>query len=795
MSFWMVKMPDDHHDVRALFDRTIDLTASERKQLLSEVAAMDPGLATKVSELLAASDSTRTPEPFIKVDVDRAFQELPDATRALHDGERIQTPLGNGTVVRLLSQTGRIGNTEVYEVDLPAQGRSVALKLLRTEVMTRDMRWRFRTEAQLLACLDHNGITTLLTAGVCRTSRGVEHASIVTSMVNGETLDVWADTASPSSIARMVARIARAIHFAHLRGILHRDIKPGNIMITREGEPRVLDLGVAKLIDPMGAGSVGSLVSEGSSVVGTLRYMAPEQFTPTLRRVDLQADVYALGVVLYELLAGRAPIDVDGLSTAEASDLKRFARPTVPRVPGVRHDLLMCAVLACAADPVDRYESCAAFADDIDRVLAGRPLHKRAPSLAQRALLFVRRRPMFSAMTTLAIASTITAGAIYAMQQHQVRLQRDRAEIQFDQTRKFARWVIFQLDRELATIPKSADVRRLMITEAGYTLEALGNDPAADDGLRLEIANAHVRLAGVSGTDLGDDRNAEQQYTAALEVISGLDDQTTPDARLLTVWSAAHRARTNPEGHKNDPQLAHDLFLELALLENDLGHDARYWRMRSQASWYWSRRLFDQRADPATIIPVIRASVAYADRAHQLDPTDPANQGEQVQSRFYQAMGEMDLNLPTAMDAAIDAETHARQSHKRNHPLGLHHVARTTLLRGMLLAKLGRIDEAVAAMCDAIATADNAVAADPSNKQPFRVAEVSRIQLAQLCLETTARGDARFLPLGLEAANDAIALLNERDARGWLDPIGEGHYPSEYAEIERQLREGAAWQE
>ncbi len=782
-------MFEEQHTVRELFDQAIDLPAEERSRLLTKIAGDDPALATKVSRLLAASESAPAPEPILTVDVDRAFMSLPDATRAFRDGETIHTPIGEGTVVRLLSHPSRIGNTEVYEVQLPAQGRSVAVKLLRSEVTSKGIRRRFRAEAKLHARLDHPGIATLLAAGVCRTQDGAEHASIVMALVEGQTLDIWAKSATPATIASVVVQVAYTLHFAHLQGVVHRDIKPGNIMVDREGGPRVLDLGVAKLLETPEYEQFGSLVTEGVSVVGTLRYMAPEQFTPTLSRVDLQADVYALGVVLFELLVGHPPVDVDRLSAAEAVERKRDARLTTPRVHGVRPELVQCAAFACAPEPSNRYESCAAFAEDINRALTDRPLHKRTPSMARRAILLARRRPLMTAMTALALSATIAATTIYLVQQHHVRVQRDRAEAQFEQTHAFARWVIFQLDRELAMLSKSADARRLMVDQAGRTLEALGNDPAADDALRLDIATAHVRLGDVLATDLGRDAKAVEHFTAALQVLSGLEDRSVPEARLLIAWSENLVARTAPHDLEEAYEFCGRAVQVLSILEDDLANDARYWRWRSQATWRWSRRLLDVHSDPETIIPVLSAAVTYADRALELDPTDPLTQAESAESRFWKAHGEIDLGLPTAMDAIIEAEASARALLDQSHPLGLRLVARAISMRGVLLTKLGMLDEAIETLQNAVDIVDRAVGADPGNKQPFRLAEIVRMELADACIDAAEQGDFSYVALGLAAAEEGVALVNERQTRGWLLPFGEGHYFAEHAEIKRRLRE------
>lgn len=789
---------DDHQDMSApvprlqvLFERAIGLSSSKRRAMLERLVQTEPELAEELVTLIAASSSIEEIKPLVRFEA--VIPDAPTRARAFQDGEAVSTPVGPGRVVRLLSSPYRIGQTEVYEVCLDAGQRRVALKLLRAEVSAGELGRRFRVEAQTHAMLDHPGIASMLGAGAASGQAGTTHPAIVTALVEGETFDQWASRDPPvRQVAGAIAEIARAVHFANIRGIVHRDLKPQNIMVDGEGRTRILDLGIAKLTDQTHPGKGQSLVSIGESVLGTPRYMAPEQFTPTTRKVDLLADVYALGCILYESLTGHPPVEVEGLSMVETADAKRETRVPVPRISGVPSDLIRCAARACAPMPSDRYESCQALAIDIERALGGLPLILQPPSPARRLWLLMRRRPLMTALVLLLILIVAASGAAYVGLQGRIARERDRAVHRFDETRSFANWVIFDLDRMLSSLPGTADARHELINHAGMTLDALTADPKADDDLLLGIIDARLRLADVLVWELGDSAKGDEQLKYGLLLLDQLEHPQSPRAQIRRAW--IDHCRTYSMGIVSGPALEEINMHAIRVFERfepEFVGYAPYWRWRADAEWKGTRRLIVRHADADEVLKMGRAAIDHADRAAALDPDDPFNLAEAVITRFWLAHAKLDLKDPSAMESVDQASEAAQGLIDSNHRFGLSYFALAKLLRGRILAAQGHPEDAVKEMADAVDIHDAAVGSDPGNIVIYRRAEVGRAFLAEIYLTLARQGDPSAAEEGLRYIRGALERLEHRYAMGWLNP-GELRYRDEYTQLEQRLMDAAA---
>jgi serine/threonine-protein kinase len=302
----------------------------------------------------------------------------------------------------VLAELGRGGMGVVYKARQLEPERLVALKVIRTdrleELPDAERRaWleRFRREAQMVAALDQPAqIVTLYEVGEDQgrpffTMRLIEGGSLAQWLRQVERSAGAAELRRRAQrpYARLLAMVARAVDYAHQRGILHRDLKPGNILLDADGEPLVSDFGLARRLD-----QTGSLVA--SAIEGSPPYMAPEQATSAGGAAVIASDVYSLGAILYELLTGRPPFQ--GKDTFDTLLQVIGREPTPPRRldPRLSRDLETICLKCLHKEPGRRYRSAAELAEDLENWLAGRPIHARPAGLAERLWRWCRRNPV-----------------------------------------------------------------------------------------------------------------------------------------------------------------------------------------------------------------------------------------------------------------------------------------------------------------------------------------------------------------------------------------------------------------
>ncbi len=296
------------------------------------------------------------------------------------------------TKYRPLEELGRGGMSTVYLAEDTVLGRRVALKVVATAASRPEIVERMRTEARVIARLEHPGIVPVHDAGMLPDGR-VYYAM---KRVDGKRLDELAGTMALPERLRAFQRICEAVAFAHAHGVVHRDLKPENVMIGAFGEVLVMDWGVAKVLaDPDGAPAASSAPAASGTadgqIIGTLAYMAPEQAEGSADRTGAAADVYALGAILHFLLTGRAPFD-DAAAARRARGEARLA-PTPPRRidPAIPRPLESIVLRAMAADPADRYATAAEPAAEVARFLDGERVLSHREDLFERAGRFFTR--------------------------------------------------------------------------------------------------------------------------------------------------------------------------------------------------------------------------------------------------------------------------------------------------------------------------------------------------------------------------------------------------------------------
>lgn len=314
--------------------------------------------------------------------------------------------LGPYRLIRLIGE-GAAGQVYLAEQDSPA--RQVAIKVLRTASGV--SRQRFGREVELLAQLEHNNIARLYDAGSQAGPAG-EVPYLVMEYVRGEDLLRFAESRPLSLHARLrlLAQVSRAVHFAHTRGVVHRDLKPGNILVNERGEPKILDFGVAHV-----TGEDATQMTGAGEILGTLAYMSWEQLCGEAHRIDARSDVYALGVIGYQLVCGELPypgLKADTLVAAIGRVQRETPLRLAARAPVARGDVDTIIMKALSLDPARRYASAAELAADIERFLERRPIEARPPALGYLLGLFVRRHKAASAAALAIVLALLSASAV-----------------------------------------------------------------------------------------------------------------------------------------------------------------------------------------------------------------------------------------------------------------------------------------------------------------------------------------------------------------------------------------------
>jgi serine/threonine-protein kinase len=365
-------------------DFLVGVQAPERSSLLRELVLLDVHYRRQNGEMPRLADySQRFP------DLEAAWRSAGVAAPSEME------PALPATGPELLEEIGRGGMGVVYKARQISPPRLVALKVILAAGQASDEELqRFRREAEIAAQLEHPNLVAVYQAGV---HEGLPYLSM--QLVEGRSLakEVSRFTQDPDAAARLMATVARAIHFAHQHGVLHRDLKPANVLLDAQGNPHVADFGLAKRLQ---GGSRG--LTQTGAVVGTPAYMAPEQAAAP-KGLTTAVDVYGLGAVLYELLTGRPPFQA---ATALDTLLQVLDQePVRPKAlnPRVNQDLEAICLKCLEKVPARRYASAEALAEDLERWLRGEPILARPPGRVGRLIKWVRRRPLAAALLVVVL--------------------------------------------------------------------------------------------------------------------------------------------------------------------------------------------------------------------------------------------------------------------------------------------------------------------------------------------------------------------------------------------------------
>jgi tetratricopeptide (TPR) repeat protein len=433
-------------------------------------------------------------------------------------GGPLPRQIGRYRILRLIGQGGM---GAVYEAVQDKPDRQVALKVIKPGATSRDALRRFEQETQLLGKLHHPGIAQIYEAGTADAGQGPQ-PYFAMELVHGFTLRDHAERSEsgPREKLALVAKICDAVHHAHQKGVIHRDLKPGNILVDESGQPTILDFGVARATDSDRQATMQTNVGQ---IVGTLPYMSPEQITADPLELDTRSDVYALGVILYELLAGRLPYDAH---RGTLTEVLRTICEEEPKALGtvdrrLRGDVETIVAKALEKDRERRYGSAAELAADIRRHLTDEPIVARPPSATYQLSKFARRNKVL--VGGVAAVFLVLVGGVLAASRQASRARREAVKAEAVST--FVRQMLSAASPRSLT--RDAPDRGRTIT----VVQALGAAVAKLDSgeLRREpLVEAAVRqTVGATFRDLGDYASAEPSLRAALDArrrLLGSDD-------------------------------------------------------------------------------------------------------------------------------------------------------------------------------------------------------------------------------------------------------------------------------
>lgn len=497
-----------------IFAAALELGPEQQHRLLEQRCAGDQALQNEASALLAAT-RVADRQGFLGADV------FADGVSVVANDEI--TP---GTIIggyRIVREIGRGGMGAVYLALREGFHQEVALKIIKRGMDTDQIIRRFLQERDVLASLNHPNIARLLDGG--HTTDGLPF--IAMEYVEGQTITEFCDQKRLSIDDRIVLfrKVCKAVAYAHHNLVVHRDIKPSNLLVTPDGEPKLLDFGIAKLLSPAASGNTIELTVVGANLM-TPDYASPEQIRG--ERVTTVSDIYSLGVLLYELLCGRRPFRLRDRPSAEILKIVSEQEPSAPSTAALtkaepvpegytkrnlspetlaasrneqparlrkrlRGDLDNIVLTALRKDPQRRYSSVEQFSEDLQRHLSGLPVLARPSTLGYQVGKFVQRNRSAVAFATLALVALLAGLSIAVWQAVVARQERARAEQRFEEVRKLANTLVSGWDKDIPASLVSNQVRGRIADISIQYLDNLAQE-TNDPTLLKELGRAYVSV-------------------------------------------------------------------------------------------------------------------------------------------------------------------------------------------------------------------------------------------------------------------------------------------------------------
>jgi tetratricopeptide (TPR) repeat protein/predicted Ser/Thr protein kinase len=481
--------------VKALFQQLADVSPVERKNYY-EKQGVSAVVRAEVESLLTFDDAS---VDAVGAVVGSVAEQLSNS----HSPDMQDVMCGPYRLVRLLGKGG-MGDVYLAERADGEVEHQAAIKFLRGGSLLPSLRSRFLRERQILAGLNHPGIARLLDVG-----HKNGHPYLVMEYVPGARIDQYAAGRNSRGVLELFLKVCEAVSYAHRNLVIHRDLKPSNIVIDGNGQPKLLDFGIAKILD----------APEDTRTLD--RMLTPDYASPEQLRGDPQTtatDIYSLGAVLYKLLTGRGPRETfvrEEADIAVKPNEGGFVPPTQlnAEIPGDVNHILRKAL---REEPNERYSSADAFADDVRAILEFRPVAARSGERWYQTRKFIRRHWASVSAACLAVAF-LTAGLVIAQRARRV------AESRFNEVRSLSNQLL-DVERDLLAVPGSTQVRQKIVDMSRDYLQRLAAGADDDPGLAFELGSAFLRVGRIQGvgvtSNLGQTERAEASLREAERLIA-----------------------------------------------------------------------------------------------------------------------------------------------------------------------------------------------------------------------------------------------------------------------------------
>ncbi|MEZ5427779.1 MAG: serine/threonine-protein kinase [Pyrinomonadaceae bacterium] len=525
--------PDFFQKIKDVFGEVLEQATEDRHSFLRRRCGDDENLLAEVESLLKAHGE---PENLIEKNAFDLTENLRPNGKNYYGKE-----FGHYRIIREIG-AGGMGAVFLAERNDGEFSRKVALKIVRQTIISSELERFFRRERQILASLNHPNIAGLLDGGVSAAGEPF----LAMEYIEGENFLDFTTRLALDEKLKLFLKVCSAVAFAHRNLVVHRDLKPSNILVTKDGEPKLLDFGLAKIQDE----GFSSEATQTAFRALTPAYASPEQLQG--KPAATASDVYGLGVILYELLSGDKPFHFENksleeiLRTITEEEPRRLSHnrnaSTPPQI--LRGDLENIAAAALQKEPERRYRSVEALAEDIERYLNHLPIKARPNTFQYRALKFYRRNKIAVFAAVLVMLALVSGLAIALWQAGVARAERERAERRFSDVRKLSNSLLFEITPKIERLNGSTEAREILVERALEYLDSLAKESSDDPSLQSELASAYEKIGDLQGNpqkpNINDFPGAAQSYEKAGAIRRNLPE--TKENRRLLAENLAHLA-------------------------------------------------------------------------------------------------------------------------------------------------------------------------------------------------------------------------------------------------------------